>query len=493
VSEGEAIRVALPRGELRAPLAERLAAVEFVAEGYGEGSRAYRFSVDGRPRVAVRVFSDEDIPIQVALGQYDLGVTSRAWIDELVTRFGHDSIVPLRALDLGEERIVLAAPPDVTIAELAALRPLRVATTHPHLTARYLNRLRVPDYRLIEVWGRPEAWPPEDADAAALAVPAGDALPSDLASEGLEAVAELHRGSAWLVANRRALAARDLREALDPLLRLPAHPRGARGDLDGPAAPQPLALGGGPSGPRAAGAERAAEDALRLAVPDGHAQRHTVQALAEAGLAFDGYDDERAVRRPGSAIEGVEVKVIRPQDMPQAVALGRFDLALTGRDWLAAHLAAFPSSPVVELCDLRRSRYRMGAVVSEDVPAETIAEAVAHWRRDDPRRAIRVASEYVALADHYARERQLGRYRVIPIAGASEGFVPEDAEILIEGSETGTTLKANRLRMIDVIMESTNCAIGSTVRPPGARGELRDRLVERLEAAAPPPDGAAPA
>ena len=160
---------------------------------------------------------------------------------------------------------------------------------------------------------------------------------------------------------------------------------------------------------------------------------------------------------------------MRPQDMPRAIALGQFDLALTGRDWLAAHQASFPASPVVELADLRRSRYDLGAVVSEDVPAETIEDAIAYWRRHDPGRAIRVASEYVALADRYARDRHLGRYRVIPISGASEGFVPEDAEVLIEGSETGTTLRANRLRMIDVIMVSTNCVIGTAVRPAGAR------------------------
>jgi ATP phosphoribosyltransferase len=220
---------------------------------------------------------------------------------------------------------------------------------------------------------------------------------------------------------------------------------------------------------------------LRLAVPDGHAQRHTVAALADAGIVLDGYDEERALRRPRCDIDGVEVKVLRPQDMPAVVATGAFDLALTGRDWLAAHLAAFPSSPVVELADLKRSRYSLGAVVPEDLPAETIDQAVAYWRRDDPQRAIRVASEYTSLADHYARERRLGRYRVIPIAGASEGFVPDDAEILIEGSETGTTLRANRLRMIDVIMESTNCAIGNALRPSGRRGMLRDGLVARLQ------------
>ena len=137
-----------------------------------------------------------------------------------------------------------------------------------------------------------------------------------------------------------------------------------------------------------------------------------------------------------------------------------------------------------ELADLGRARYQLGAVVSEDVPAETIEEAVAYWRRDDPQRPLRIASEYVALADHYARERRLGRYRVIPISGASEGFVPDDAEILLEGSETGATLRANRLRMIDVIMESTNCLVGATDAPPGRRGELRAELVERLRAAA---------
>jgi ATP phosphoribosyltransferase len=73
---------------------------------------------------------------------------------------------------------------------------------------------------------------------------------------------------------------------------------------------------------------------------------------------------------------------------------------------------------------------------------------------------------------------------VIPISGASEGFVPDDADILIEGSETGTTLRANRLRMLDVIMISTNCVIGSVVPPEGERGALRADLVERLATAA---------
>lgn len=460
------IRLALPRGDFRTPIAERLTAVGLDVEGYGEGSRQLRLEVAGQPGMVVRVFADRDIPIQVALGQYDLGIASRAWIDELLVRYGRDSIVPVLPLDLRSDAIAVGGD-ERGVEALASDGVVRVATEYPNLAHAYLNRRRIPDYRVYDVWARAEAWPPDDAD---LAIGPRSAL----AQEGLPILETAHAGGVWLIANREAIATHDLGAALGPLQRLP------RGEDRGGIEPQRPLIGAR----RVRAVAPVERDTMRIAVPDGHAQRHTVEALAAAGIAFDGYDESAAVRRPTSAIDGVEVKVMRPQDMPRAVALGAFDLALTGRDWLAAHLAAFPSSPVVELCDLRRSKYRMGAVVSEDLPAETIGEAIAYWRRDNPDRPIRVASEYVALADDYARSRHLGRYQVIPISGASEGFVPEDAEILIEGTETGSTLRANRLRMIDVTMESTNCAVGAPERPPGRRGDLRDEFVQRLARAA---------
>ena len=471
-ASGGEIRIALPRGELRDALSKRLADCGVRIPGYGDGSRSYRFEVEGRPRIRVRVFSEVDIPIQVALGNYDLGITGRSWIDELLVRYPHDSVVPLRQLDIGELRLVVAGAPGTTLSGLADAGVLRVATELPNLAARFLARARVPDYRLIEVWANAEAWPPEDADVAV--VPAEAAR-----NEGLSELAPFYQGSAWLIGNREALERRDLAEALEPFLTLPTGDE--VGGTNATADPTPLGLRPGLRSPRV---RVGGHETLRVAVPDGHAQRHTVAALAKAGIVFNGYEEGRAVRHPDSTIDGVEVKVMRPQDMPCAVGLGLFDLALTGRDWLAVYSAIFPSAPVVELCDLRRSVYRLGAVVPEALPAENIEEAIAYWRRDDPTRVIRVASEYAALADQYARDRHLGRYRVIPIAGASEGFVPEDAEILLEGTETGTTLQANRLRMIDVVMESTNCAIGHTEQPPGRRGELRAEFVRLLAEAA---------
>ena len=102
-------------------------------------------------------------------------------------------------------------------------------------------------------------------------------------------------------------------------------------------------------------------------------------------------------------------------------------------------------------------------------------------------REIRVASEYPNIADHFARERHFGRYSVIAIQGASEGFVPEDAEILIEGIDTGSSVRANKLTVLERFFESTNCVIANTRRPEGALRPVFDGLVEklRLGAAAP--------
>ena len=125
------IRIALPRGELREPVARQLADQGFVAPGYGEGSRLYRFHVSGHRGVEVRVFADQDIPIQVALGNYDLAICSRTWVDELVVRYGHDSIVPLRPLEPALGSAGRRGSSGVTLAELCSRSEMRVARATP--------------------------------------------------------------------------------------------------------------------------------------------------------------------------------------------------------------------------------------------------------------------------------------------------------------------------------------------------------------------------
>jgi ATP phosphoribosyltransferase len=94
------------------------------------------------------------------------------------------------------------------------------------------------------------------------------------------------------------------------------------------------------------------------------------------------------------------------------------------------------------------------------VPAEDIDGLGKIYSQSE--RPCRVASEYINIADNYARENRLGRYRVIPTWGASEAFLPEDADLLIENTETGGTIVRHNLKIIDTLFESTVCLIGST-------------------------------
>jgi ATP phosphoribosyltransferase len=88
----------------------------------------------------------------------------------------------------------------------------------------------------------------------------------------------------------------------------------------------------------------------------------------------------------------------------------------------------------------------------------------------------RVASEYVNIADKYARDNHLGMYRIVPTWGASEAFLPEDADLLIENTQTGSTLAKHNLKIIDTLGESSACLIGSS------RGVASDAKKARMDA-----------
>jgi ATP phosphoribosyltransferase len=451
------IKIALPAGDLRSPLAGVLASCGLHVEGYGEGSRAYRLAVRGRDDLAVRVFRERDIPIQIALGNYDLGVCSLSWVKEMQALFPEQPIVPVCDLGAGVSGLYAATSAEAggRLQDIAGLPLVRIASEYPNLAETFAMAARLRRYRVQSVWGAAEAYPPEDADVVVIAA-AGEAA---VRAQGLAPIHCLLQGAAWVMANAESLRRKELASVIGPLMG--AASAGATPEVTLP--PPVASNGAGPS----VTVERTA---VRMAVPDGHQQRNVVGALADAGFSFSGYDDTTCVRRPASGIDGLEVKVVRPHDMPQLVALGQVDLAVTGRDCLLEHLYRFPSSPVQELADLQRGHYNLSAVVSEDLPADTIEDALAYWRRQG-KPSIRVASEFLGTADYYARSRHLWRYQVMPIAGASEGFVPEDAELLIEGTETGKTLRENRLKPIDLLYRSTTCVIGH--RAPSLDGRRR--------------------
>jgi len=471
------LKLALPGGQLARPVDALLTRAGLAVSGYTDGSRSYRLRLSERDGVSLRVFREKDIPIQIALGNYHLGICGLAWVEEQLVRYPSEALVMLRPLPLSPSGLHVAAAPTsrgpTSLADLAGRRGLRLVSEFPDLAEAFALAARLPAYRILPVWGAAEAYPPEDADLAVVSA----ASDEEVIAQGLVPLHRLLAGPPWLIAHRPSLQERDLSLLLGPLMALegagwPAESAGARVEL--PAAP--VAAGSAP-------APRPASGRVRLALPDGHQQFNAVAILRAAGLSFAGYDEKGWVRRPASSVAGLEVKVIRPQDMPQQVALGNFDLAISGRDCLLEHHYRFPASPVVEAVDLGGGEFDLSAVVSQDLPAESLAQAMAIWRAEGVG-SVRVASEFPAIADNYARTNRFWRYQVIPISGASEGFVPEDADLLIEGVQTGRTLEENNLKTIDRFFHSTTCLLVGQPQASGRKGKLLAQLIERFREAA---------
>lgn len=462
-----AIKIALPKGRLLRKTAALLQKAEWGLDEYQSSMGFYRPESSKFPDALIRVFHEKDIPIQIALGNYDLGICGLDWIEELLVKYPSSDVVKIKDLLYGDGTLYAAAPalPD-DLRQNGS--PLRIASEYPNLAEAYALKNRLSRFAVIPVWGAAEAYPPENAEMALLS--AGNT--SELAVSGMLPVNRVLDYSTFLIANRHSWENKDLEKITASIF--DALPEAAKSPIEKKEISQAGA-------PRRINVLDADKDTVRLALPDGHQQQQTIDLLTKAGIKIADYPSPDGNRRPVIAIEGVAVKVIRPQDMPLQVANGNFDLAITGRDWLTDHRAQFPSSPAGEILDLKLRKVRLVAVVHQDLPVtDTAGLSELLASREQP---FRVASEYVNIADKYARENHLGHYQVIPTWGATEAFLPEDADMLIENTETGRTIALHSLKIIDTLFESTACLIGNIAKAGDIKKGRIENIVNKLRKA----------
>jgi ATP phosphoribosyltransferase len=456
-------KIALPKGRLLAETSSLLQRAGWGLDDYYEETRFYHIASKSRPQLSGRIFHEKDIPIQVAIGNYDLGICGSDWIEELLVKYSSSDLMKVTNLKYGQGALYAASAGDNDSVEALKARAgtIRIASEYPNLAEAFAVEIRLRRFSVFPLWGGAEVYPPESAELAL--VGSNGQLPGYLVP-----LSRVLGVSAFLIANRQSWKAKGL-EAMAVSIEKALGPKKAA-----PETTKRLAT-------KAVSYPKVDKDTVRLALPDGHQQAPTKKLLDKAGITLDDYPSQNDNRRPGINIEGVSVKVIRPQDMPLQVANDNFDLAITGRDWLTEHLCQFPSSPVKELADLKLGRVKVVAVVGQD---RDIAD-IRDLSQSGQAVPIRVASEYVNIADSYARDSRLNRYRLIPTWGATEAFLPEDADLLIENTETGRTLAQHNLKIIDTLFESTACLIGSTKRVSSpVKKERMEAITQTLRRAA---------
>ena len=443
------IKLALPKGRFLSSTASLLAEIDLGFQDYSDKTKQYRLHSVRFPNLSAKILQEKDISIQVAVGNYDLGICGLDWIEEFLVKYPAGALVKISSLNYGEGSIHVVASAEAGIANLnelsAGRNDYRIVSEYPNLAEAFALNLRMRRFRIFPVWGAAEAYPPESADLAVLWGKSG----AHIATQGLIPLKRLLPVTAFLIANRESLENKDLSQILMCFSsKLTAEPQTSiengldvSEELKGP---RPL--------------WQAKE--INLALPDGHQQAPTSQFLKRAGLALQGYSEEVSNRRPSADLDWLGIKVIRPQDMPLQVANSNFDLAITGEDWLREHLYRFPSSPVKKLFALGFGTVKIVAAVSQEMPVADIDElrSLVQSSKFAP---LKVASEYIDIADRYLRDNHINPYKLIPTWGASEAFLPEDADMLIDNVQTGKTLKQHKLKIIDVLFRSSACLIAN--------------------------------
>jgi ATP phosphoribosyltransferase len=205
---------------------------------------------------------------------------------------------------------------------------------------------------------------------------------------------------------------------------------------------------------------------LKLVIPKGSLEVQTVHLLEEADLKvrrgserdYHGTIDDDRIER---------VSILRPQEIPLYVQDGLFDLGITGQDWIAE-----TGAEVEVLTTLRYAKTGTGhgtkvvLAVPNDHPANSAKEMPA---------GSRISTEFVQLTEKFFADLGID-VRVSWSYGATEAKVPEIVDAIVDVTETGSTLRAHGMKIIETLLTSDPVLVANrdAAADPAKRAAMDD-------------------
>jgi ATP phosphoribosyltransferase len=215
-------------------------------------------------------------------------------------------------------------------------------------------------------------------------------------------------------------------------------------------------------------------DKVKFAIPAGSLAKATSEFFARSGYKLSGTD---RTYRPTINDSQIEMKVLRPQEIPVFVSEGLQDLGITGQDWVRENRA-----DVEILQNLEYGRIRLVVAVPKII-GET--KSMGEFMEDvwSQGKNFRVSTEYLNIATEYLksipaykkrfddldpmivtpwwRKGDNPRAKLFLSFGATEAKPPENCDCIIDVTETGSTIEANNLKIIDTVMTSSAVLIAN--------------------------------
>jgi ATP phosphoribosyltransferase len=209
---------------------------------------------------------------------------------------------------------------------------------------------------------------------------------------------------------------------------------------------------------------------LRLGLPSGSLQETTLDLFSKAGYQITGFSRSY---KPAIDDPEIEVRLLRAQEISRYVEHGYLDCGITGADWIEENASDVERVARLEYSRATSKPTRWVLAVPENSSVRSVTDLAGK----------RVATEAVGLTKRFLESRGV-KAEVEFSWGSTEVKVPELVDAIVDITETGTSLKANNLRVVETIAESYPEVIGNrtSMKDPWKRTKL-ERLVLLLQGA----------
>ncbi len=174
---------------------------------------------------------------------------------------------------------------------------------------------------------------------------------------------------------------------------------------------------------------------LKISLPKGRLLDNTIKLFEDAGIAIQ---FSQRLYRPITNDPELEIKIMKPQNIPKLIELGSHDAGFTGHDWVVE-----TNADIVELLDIKSDPVKIVAIAHSNMTIEALSS-----------KKIKVASEYENITRKYLQEKNY-QYIFLKTYGATEVFPPDDADVIIDNTSTGRTIEEHNLKIIDHILDSS--------------------------------------
>jgi ATP phosphoribosyltransferase len=228
-----------------------------------------------------------------------------------------------------------------------------------------------------------------------------------------------------------------------------------------------------------------------FAVPSkGRLMEQTAEVLAKSGIKLRKTGLERGYRGEVEGLSGVEVAYVSASEIVQHLKTGKVHFGVTGRDLVEEYILDMPGT-----VDMLKAFEFGPADVVVAVPdcwldvrvMADLEDCAVMFRRQHGRRLI-VATKFRNLTRRWFAHHDVTSYRIVESLGATEGAPASGvADLIVDITTTGDTLRANGLRILDdgVILKSTACLVRSKLAPWSATALAAERELRKRLALAP--------